>query len=84
MSDFKGRHFRGEVILWAVRWYCRYGISIATLKRCSVNAVSALITRRSTEGVAGRMVWNCGTDKTEPLREPKTTRNPDELGGFNY
>ncbi|MBM3601745.1 MAG: IS6 family transposase, partial [Alphaproteobacteria bacterium] len=26
-SDFKGRHFRGEVILWAVRWYCRYGIS---------------------------------------------------------
>jgi hypothetical protein len=22
-DDFKGRHFRGEVILWAVRWYCR-------------------------------------------------------------
>jgi len=21
MNDFKGRHFRGEVILWAVRWY---------------------------------------------------------------
>ena len=27
MSDFKGRHFRGEIVLWAVRWYCRYGIS---------------------------------------------------------
>ncbi|MGO4169015.1 IS6 family transposase, partial [Novosphingobium sp. YAF33] len=27
MNDFKGRHFTGEVILWAVRWYCRYGIS---------------------------------------------------------
>ncbi|WP_068173698.1 IS6 family transposase [Neokomagataea thailandica] len=26
MRDFKGRHFCGEVILWAVRWYCRYGI----------------------------------------------------------
>lgn len=27
MNDFKWRHFRGEIILWAVRWYCRYGIS---------------------------------------------------------
>lgn len=27
MKDFKGRHFAGEVILWAVRCYCRYGIS---------------------------------------------------------
>lgn len=23
MTDFKGRHFEGGVILWAVRWYCR-------------------------------------------------------------
>ncbi|MBB5060934.1 transposase-like protein [Granulicella aggregans] len=27
MSEFKWRHFEGEKILWAVRWYCRYGIS---------------------------------------------------------
>lgn len=27
MSDFKGRHFSGQVILWAMRWYCKYGIS---------------------------------------------------------
>ncbi len=27
VRDFKWRHFREEVILWAVRWYCRYGIS---------------------------------------------------------
>ncbi len=32
MSDFKGRHFRGEVILCAVRWYCRYGISYRDLE----------------------------------------------------
>ena len=25
VSDFKGRHFEGEIVLWAVRWYCRYG-----------------------------------------------------------
>ncbi|EEW9911123.1 TPA: IS6 family transposase, partial [Escherichia coli] len=23
MTDFKWRHFQGDVILWAVRWYCR-------------------------------------------------------------
>ena len=27
MSAFKWRHFAGEVILGAVRWSCRYGIS---------------------------------------------------------
>ncbi len=29
--DFKWRHFRGEIILWAVRWYCRYGVSYRDL-----------------------------------------------------
>ena len=28
MSDFRGRHFEGEVVLWAVRWYCRYPASV--------------------------------------------------------
>lgn len=23
MSDLKGRHFTGNIILWAVRWYCK-------------------------------------------------------------
>jgi transposase, IS6 family len=27
MGVFRWRHFAGEIILWAVRWYCRYGIS---------------------------------------------------------
>ncbi|MBJ6421578.1 IS6 family transposase, partial [Enterobacter roggenkampii] len=25
MSTFKGRHFKRDIILWAVRWYCKYG-----------------------------------------------------------
>ena len=33
MADFKGRHFEGEVVLWAVRWYCRYGVSYRDLER---------------------------------------------------
>jgi IS6 family transposase len=31
-SDFKWRHFVGEIILWAVRWYCKYGISYRELE----------------------------------------------------
>jgi hypothetical protein len=31
MAVFRWRHFAGEIILWAVRWYCRYGISYREL-----------------------------------------------------
>nr|MTZ01109.1 IS6 family transposase [Klebsiella pneumoniae] len=24
MHSFKGRHFQRDIILWAVRWYCKY------------------------------------------------------------
>jgi IS6 family transposase len=33
MSDFKGRHFEGAIVLWAVRWYCRYGVSYRDLEQ---------------------------------------------------
>ena len=32
MSDIKGRHFRGEMVLWAVRCYCRCAISYRDLE----------------------------------------------------
>ena len=32
MNDFKGRHFEGQIILWAVRWYCKYGVSCRELE----------------------------------------------------
>jgi len=32
MDYFKWRHFRGEVILGCVRWYCKYGISYRDLE----------------------------------------------------
>ncbi|PZZ94825.1 IS6 family transposase, partial [Klebsiella pneumoniae] len=25
MNPFKGRHFQRDIILWAVRWYCKDG-----------------------------------------------------------
>ena len=32
MNDFKWRRFQGAVILWAVRWHCRYAISYRNLE----------------------------------------------------
>ena len=32
MSEFRGPHFRGEIVLWAVRWYCRYAVSYRNLE----------------------------------------------------
>ena len=32
MAVFRWRHFAGEIILWAVRWYCRYGITYRELE----------------------------------------------------
>jgi transposase-like protein len=32
MGLFKYRHFEYEIIIWAVRWYCKYGISYRDLE----------------------------------------------------
>jgi len=32
MSVFKGRYFDSDIILWSVRWYCKYGISYSELQ----------------------------------------------------
>lgn len=32
MNVFKGRHFSRDIILWAVCWYCKYGISYRELQ----------------------------------------------------
>ena len=31
MGLFKGRHFKYDIIIWALRWYCKYGISYRDL-----------------------------------------------------
>ena len=33
MSDFKGRHFGGEIVFWAARWYCRHAIGYRDLEQ---------------------------------------------------
>jgi IS6 family transposase len=36
MNDFKGRHYKGQIILGCVRWYCKYGISYRDLEEMMV------------------------------------------------
>lgn len=42
MSEFKGRHFEGEIVLWAVRWYCRYGASYRDLEQMMGERVTSV------------------------------------------
>ena len=38
MGIFSGRHFPRDIILWAVRWYCRYGVSYRDLEEMMTSA----------------------------------------------
>ena len=42
MNDFKGRHFDGEIVLWAVRWYCRYAVSYRDLEAMMTEPASCI------------------------------------------
>ena len=50
MNPIKGRHFEYHIILWAVRWYCKYGISYRELQEMlaerRINADHTTIYRR--------------------------------------
>jgi len=45
-QPFKWKHFVGEIILWLVRWYCRYALSYRDLKE--IAAERGLSIERST------------------------------------
>ena len=61
MSDFKGRHFRGEIVLWAVRWYCRYPISYRDLEAMmTVNGGGIMLHARRPGGPVAA-AQNCAT-----------------------
>jgi IS6 family transposase len=45
-QPFKWKHFCGEIILWLVRWYCRYALSYNDLKEIAIER--GLSVERST------------------------------------
>lgn len=66
MNPFKGRHFQRNIILWAVRWYCKYGISYRELQEMlAERGVSVDHTPRFTAGFnIMRLRWKNGCDGT--------------------
>ena len=45
-NPFKWKHFKKDIILWCVRWYCRYALTYADLKE--IAAERGLSIERST------------------------------------
>ena len=79
MNDFKWRHFRGEIILWAVRWYCKYGISYRELEEMLAErgvAVDHTTTYRWVQAYAPvldkRLRWYFKADWTSSWRVDET------------
>lgn len=45
-NPFKWKHYEGEIIIWLVRWYCRYALSYKDLKEIAQER--GLVVERST------------------------------------
>jgi transposase-like protein len=45
-NEFRGRHFKADIILWAVRWYLQFPISYRDLER--MLADSSPLTKSSS------------------------------------
>ncbi len=79
MNPFKGRHFQRDIILWAVRWYCKYGISYRELQEMlaerGVNVDHSTIYRW-VQRYAPEMESCAGTGVTLPIFARGTWMKP--------
>ena len=83
MNPFKGRHFQRDIILWAVRWYCKYGISYRELQEMlaerGVNVDHSTIYRW-VQRYAPEMENGCaGTGVTLPIFARGTWMKPTKV-----
>ena len=85
MNPFKGRHFQRDIILWAVRWYCKYGISYRELQEMlaerGVNVDHSTIYRwvqRYAPEMEKRLrwYWRCLLYTSPSPRDLSTSRMP--------
>ncbi len=79
MNDFKGRHFESEIVLWAVRWYCRYGISYRDLEEMmaerGIRVDHGTIYRRVQKyapAIEKRMRWQWRRPRSDSWRVDET------------
>ena len=85
MSDFKWRHFAGDIILGCVRWYCKYGISYRELEEMmqerGLEVDHATIYRPGTS--RNRLSHHCPQMRHHPRMAPRPLR-PAEAGNRCY
>ncbi|MEB3812552.1 IS3 family transposase (plasmid) [Klebsiella pneumoniae] len=55
MNPFKGRHFQRDIILWAVRWYCKYGISYRELQEMLADYIEMFYNSKRRHGSSDQM-----------------------------
>src|SRR3546814_5586308 len=88
MTDFKWRHFQGDVILWAVRRYCRYPISYRDLEEMLAErgiSVDHTTIYRWVQCYAPEMekrlrwFWRRGFDPSWRLDETRSEEHTSEL-----
>src|SRR3546814_18068480 len=90
MTDFKWRHFQGDVILWAVRWYCCYPISYRALQEMLEERAISVDHTTSYRGVQCyapemekrlRWFWRLGLDPSGRLDETYVKRSEERRVG---
>ena len=90
VNDFKGRHFGGEIVLWAVKWYCRYAISYRDLESMMAErgvAVDHSTIYRWVQRYAPEMEkrlrwqWRCPRSSSWRVDETYVTGRPAPRGG---
>ena len=92
MSDFKGRHFEGEIVLWAVRWYCRYGVSYRDLEQMmgerGVSVDHSTIYRwvqKYAPEIERRLRWQWRQPRSTSWRVDETVANrPRQFVGLHH
>lgn len=79
MDDFKGRHFEGAIVLWAVRWYCRYGVSYRDLEQMMAERGVAVNhctifrwTQRYAPEIERRLRWHWRRPRSTSWRVDET------------
>lgn len=79
MNVFKGRHFNWVIILWPVRWYCKYGISYRELQEMLAER-GVNVDRTTISGFSAlHLKWKngcAGTGETLPGSAPSILMKP--------
>ncbi len=85
MNPFKGRHFQRDIILWAVRWYCKYGISYRELQEMLAERSECRSLHDLPAGFSVmRLKWKngcAGTGVTLPIFARGTWMKPVKVNG---